>query len=422
MESLIVLLYGILGSIAVWPLSLFLRRHPNFRGTLLQRLGLSLPDIPAGRRVLWVHAASVGEVKAVAGLVSAVRDHSPDMFVCMSCMTATGREVAARTRGIDLVFPFPFDVPWAMRRHVLRIMPVAVLIVETEIWPAMILSARRLSIPVVFVNARMSVRAHERYVKLAGVFGQLLAGVKVFAMSGEDAQRFRSIGARDAQVLGNLKLDLVASGDKALSEALRRELCIGDRPVFIAGSVREGEEQPVVDAIIRITTRIPDLYSIIAPRHPDRVQYIADMAAGLGIRWGLRSRGATGQDGIDLLIVDTMGELFTLYGISDAAFVGGSLLNLGGQNILEPIAWGVPTLHGKSMDNFVWALDAVKGLTTTVKDARGLADAVMAMLMDRKASRARGLEAREALRSSRGVTERYLHALEPYLGRASSLQ
>jgi 3-deoxy-D-manno-octulosonic-acid transferase len=268
----------------------------------------------------------------------------------------------------------------------------------------------------------MSVRAHGRYAKLAGVFGQLLAGVKVLAMAGDDAQRFRGIGARDVHVLGNLKLDLVASGDKALSEALLRELGIGDRPVFIAGSVREGEEQPVVDAIIRITNRIPDLYSIIAPRHPDRVQYIADMAAGLGIRWGLRSRSTTGQPGIDLLIVDTMGELFTLYGISDAAFVGGSLLDMGGQNILEPVAWGVPTLHGQSMGNFVWALDAVKGLTTTVKDARGLADSVIAMLVDQKASKARGLEAREALRSSRGVTKRYLHALEPYLGRASSIQ
>jgi 3-deoxy-D-manno-octulosonic-acid transferase len=241
-------------------------------------------------------------------------------------------------------------------------------------------------------------------------------------MAADDAQRFRSIGARDVHVLGNLKLDLVADGDRARSEALRRELGIGDRPVFIAGSVREGEEQPVVDAIIRITSRMPDLYSIIAPRHPGRIQYIADMAAGLGIRWGLRSKVSTGQNGVDLLIVDTMGELFALYGISDAAFVVGSLLNLGGQNILEPIAWGVPTLHGKSMDNFVWALDAVKGLTTTVKDARGLADAVIGMLMDRKASEARGLEAREALRSSRGVTKRYLHALEPYLGRASSIQ
>ncbi len=412
MARILIILYGLLGSIAAWPLCILLRNHPNFTGTLPQRLGRRLPDIPSGSKVLWIHAASVGEVKAVAGLVRAMKSRWPDLFMCMSCMTATGRHVAVETAGIDLVFPVPFDTPRAMTRHVLRIMPAALLIVETEIWPNMILAARRLSIPVFFVNARMSERAFERYRRFSSTLGAVLSGVTVLAMASVDAERFRRIGAGDVQVLGNLKLDNLATGDRSRADALHRELGIGDRPVFIAGSVREGEEQSVMDAIIRTAARVPGLYSIVAPRHPDRIAHIRDMARGLGVKWALRS---SPEPAADLLIVDTMGELFTLYGISDAAFVGGSLLDMGGQNILEPVAWGVPTVHGPFMGNFTWALEAVRGHTTVVKDARELADAVTGMLLDRDASRADGIKGRNALEASSGVTGRYCAALEPYL-------
>jgi len=412
MAQLIIFLYRLLGAILIWPLALLLRNHPNFKGTFAQRFGLVLPDVPQGRKVLWIHAASVGEVKAVAGLVKVIRGVRTDLFICMSCMTATGRKVALDIPQVNMVFPFPFDLPWVMERYLKRIGPCAVLIVETEIWPNMILAAGRLSVPVLFVNARMSRRTHGRYLRFAPVLNRILGGVKVFAMAREDAERFSSVGAQDVQVLGNLKLDLVPAGDSARTEAMRVELGIGNRPVFIAGSVREGEEQPVVDAMIRIATRVPDTYFIIAPRHPDRIGFIRDLAQGLTIRWGLRS---SRTKDIDLLIVDTMGELFTLYGMSDVAFVGGSLLDLGGQNILEPIAWGVPTIHGPFMGNFTWALDAVKGHTTVVGNSRELAQRATEMLLDRDASRAGGVTAKEALLSAGGVTGRYLEALEPYL-------
>lgn len=412
MARIALIVYRILSALIVLPLSFFLRKHPNFQGTIAQRLALNLPQVPVGRDVLWIHAASVGEVKAITGLVWSIREKRPDLFICMSCMTATGRKVASDTKEADCVFPLPFDVAWIMRRHLLRLMPKAVLIVETEIWPNMLLEAERLAVPVVFVNGRMSKRAHGRYLRFMPLFRRILSSVKVFSMAGDDAERFRSIGAQDVTVLGNLKLDHVASGDKTKADALREELGIGHRPVFIAGSVREGEETQVVDAIIRIASKVPDLYSIIAPRHPDRIGIIKDMAQGLNIKWTLRSSGSKGAD---LLIVDTMGELFTLYGLSDAAFTGGSLVDLGGQNILEPIAWGVPTLHGPFMSNFTWALEAVKGHTVMVKDSRELARAASDMLLDRDASRARGIKAREVLLSSGGVTERYLDAIKTYL-------
>lgn len=412
MARLGIFVYRLLGAAFVWPLAFFLRKHPNFRGTMTRRLGLKFPETPAGKKVLWFHAASVGEVKAVSGLLGAIRDARPELFICMSCMTATGRDVASRTPGVDAVFPVPFDVRWAMERHMMRIMPQALVIVETEIWPNMILAAKRLGVPVFFVNARMSGRAHARYMRIAPALRPVLQGVRVLAMAEDDAKRFRGIGADDVAVLGNLKLDHVHTGDLVRSNALRTELGIGNRPVFIAGSVREGEERQVVDAIIRIAGEVPDLYSVIVPRHPDRVEYVREMARGLNVSWGLRSTGAMGGD---LLIVDTMGELFDLYGMSDAAFVGGSLVDLGGQNILEPVAWGVPTVHGPHMSNFTWALEAVKGHTTVVKDARELAHAVTWMLKDREASRLRGAKAQDALLASSGVTQRYLAALDPYL-------
>jgi 3-deoxy-D-manno-octulosonic-acid transferase len=416
MARLGLFVYRLLGAIGVWPLAFFLKDHPNFKGTLAQRFGFVLPDAPFGRKTIWIHAASVGEVKAVSGLIRAIRKKSPGVFIFLSSMTATGRDVAREMPELNLVFPFPFDLSWIMKRYLLRLGPSAVLVVETEIWPDMILSARQLAIPVMFVNARMSERAYERYMKFVTVLRSILTGVKVFAIAEEDASRFRSIGAADVQVLGNLKLDQVAAGDKARSDKvhldkLRQELGIGDRPVFIAGSVREDEEKEVVDAIIRIATKIPSLYSIIAPRHPDRIDLIKNMAQGLNINWGLRSTGATG---IDLLIVDTMGELFTFYGVSDVAFVGGSLANLGGQNILEPIAWGVPTIHGTHMENFSWALNAVKGYTLMVNNSIELAGAVVDILQNGRFSEL-GMKAKDALQSKSGVTQRYLNEISPYL-------
>jgi len=412
MATLALFIYRLLGAMGVWPLAFLYRRHPNFKDTVAQRLGFVLPEAPARRKAVWIHAASVGEVKAAAGLVKAIRQRWPEVFIFMSPMTATGREVSRKMPEVDLVFPFPFDLSWVMKRYLLRLMPCAILVVETEIWPNMLLAAHNLAIPVVFVNARMSGKSYENYRKVSWFMNSILREVRVLAIAGPDAQRFSALGALKVEVLGNLKLDAVPASGNAQEAALRESLGSGSRPIFIAGSVREGEETMVVDAIIRAASSIEGLYSIIAPRHPDRIEYISKMAAGLDIKWGLRSKGA--KD-VDLLIIDTMGELFNLYGISDAAFVGGSLVDLGGQNILEPVVWGVPTIHGPHMDNFSWALDAVKGNTFVVRDARELAEAIIKIVNDLDGSRGKGKKALDALKSEQGVTNRYIQALEPLL-------
>lgn len=411
MAKLAILIYRVLGAVLVLPLAFLVRNHPNFKSTILQRLGRVLPVIPAGKKTIWVHASSMGEVKAVAGLVHAIKQHKPDTFILLTSMTATGRNVAEGMPDMDLVAPFPFDLPWIMKKYLLKVMPAAILIVETEIWPNMIQAAADMAVPMVFVNARMTEESFRKYRKISWLIGPILRHARVLAMAKDDAGRFASLGAGSVDLLGNLKLDAVGMVDRAKAGQLRESLNIGNRPVFLAGSVREGEENLVVDAVIRIMTSVPGVLSIIAPRHPDRIPTIIRIAEGLGLRWSLRSKGSSDAD---LLIVDTMGELFNLYGISDAAFVGGSLVDLGGQNILEPIAWGVPTIHGPHMHNFTWALEAVKGLTIQVSNARELGTAAAELLLN-KDTRELGKQAREALEKARGVTERYYQALEPLL-------
>ncbi len=405
-------LYSLLMSVIIWPAGLLLSRHPHFNGTILQRLGLSLPDRTGTGPAVWVHAASVGEVKAVSGLIRAMKDAYPGVSICLSAMTATGREVARKMPELDLVFPLPFDAPWVMRRFLRRLRPKALLIVETELWPGMIIEADKLGVPVVTVNGRMTGRSAGRYALMPGLSRAILSGVHVLAMAGQDAERFSRLGARRVTTFGNLKLDSISEVDLSRRGGLRESLGVQDRPVFIAGSIREGEETHVFEALDRAAGRVPGLFTILAPRHPGQVGTCAELARQRGFQWCLRSRM---EQGVDLVIVDTMGELFSLYGASDAAFVGGSLVDTGGQNILEPIAWGVPTIHGPHMDNFTWALEVVDGFTIRVNSPAELGDAVVGILTRGGEYRDLARKARCMLEEHRGVTLRYLEALSPYL-------
>lgn len=412
MAQLIIFLYRVLGTVLIWPAALLLSRHPNFRGTIRARLGFTLPILPDEAAIVWVHAASVGEVKAAQGLIKELKAGQKDLFVCLSTVTLTGRDVAARIPEVDLVIPFPFDLSWVMRRYMLRLHPKALMIVETELWPNMILAAEGLGIPVAFVNARMTDRSYTRFEKVRAVIKEVLKNVQVFAMADSDARRFSGLGAPKVEVLGNLKLDHVSDVDMEKRATMRKQLGVEDRPVFIAGSIREGEETEVMDAIAYAASRIEGLYSIVAPRHPAMLVLLKELADRRNIRWGLRSQMPAD---IDLLFVDTFGELFDLYGSADAAFVGGSLIDLGGQNILEPIAWGIPTIHGPFMDNFSWALEIVSGFTIQVNKASELGPVIVQILQQPDAYDSLARNAQRALYNSRGVVTRYIEALSRFM-------
>jgi 3-deoxy-D-manno-octulosonic-acid transferase len=307
-----------------------------------------------------------------------------------------------------LILPLPFDLAWVMRRYLERLKPQALIMVETEIWPNLLTQAQKAGIRTLFVNARLSEKAYRRYQWIRPLMAHVLQRAQVLAIANVDAERFKALGGKQVAVLGNLKFDAVRAVDPSRALAIRASLGCSDRTVFIAGSIREGEERLVMDAIRVARAHIPGLFTMVAPRHPGSISILIEMANAAGITCGLRSKSA---QGIDLLIIDTVGELFDLYGVAQVAFVGGSLVDTGGQNILEPIAWGVPTIHGPHMDNFAWAMDIVKGHTIMVPDAAGLGRAVTEVLADKESFYAMSRLAREALVGAQGATGRYVAAI-----------
>ena len=403
MARLILLTYRILTWIALIPLCAVVRNHPNFKGTLASRLGVNMPPGRAEGDLIWLHCASLGEVKAAELLIDALKKIWPGLLIYVSSMTATGREAAHKIKGIDHVFPFPFDLAPVMRHFMKHLRPSALVIVETEIWPNLLIEALNENVPVVFVNARMSEKSVRNFKFIRPLTSKILRSATVLAISNSDAERFATIGARDVKVIGNIKFDAVKSADTSKREKLKESINASGRPVFIAGSVREGEEQFVVEAIRAASSKIPGLISIVVPRHPDRVGLICDILKNSNLSFSLRSSG----NNSDIIIVDTMGELFNLYGASDVAFVGGSLVDLGGQNILEPIAWGVPTIHGQYMSNFKWALDVVSGSTVQVKSPEKLGAAIVNVLINPDIYKKMADDALLSISKRKGISMQY---------------
>jgi 3-deoxy-D-manno-octulosonic-acid transferase len=378
------------------------RNHPNFKGTLKQRLGLVMPPRGDGK-ILWLHCASLGEVKAAAVFIETIKELRPELAVYVSSMTATGRDAAKKISAIDNVFPLPFDLALIVRHYIKFLRPSVLVIMETEIWPNLIIEAKKECVPVVFVNARMTERSFRNYRLIKPFLKRVLEGVTVLPIADADAERFRFLGANCTKVFGNIKFDMVRNADTNIRKKLKESLNAKDRPVFIAGSIREGEEKMVVDAIKLTSSTVPDLVSVIAPRHTGRIKLICDLVRANDLDFSLRSSGLEA----DVIVVDTMGELFSLYGAADVAFVGGSLVDFGGQNILEPVAWGVPVIHGPFMSNFQWALDAVGQWTIRIGNQGDLSDAIVDVLNNLDSYKTMAENALVSLSNTRGISSRY---------------
>ncbi len=413
MARLILLAYRILAWIALIPLCVAVRNHPNFKGTLRSRLGIDMPPRNADEGLIWLHCASLGEVKAAELLIDALKKIRPDLLIYVSSMTVTGRDAACKIKGIDHVFPFPFDLAPVIRRFMKHLRPSALIIMETEIWPNLLNEAQNENVPIVFVNARMSGKSVRNFKIIKPLISEILKNATVLAISDADAERFATIGAGDVKVIGNIKFDAIKSADTSKKEKLKESINASDRPVFIAGSVREGEERFVVDAIKVASSKIPGLISILAPRHSGSVGLMSEMLNASGLSFSLRSSGNTA----DIIIVDTMGELFNLYGASDVAFVGGSLIDLGGQNILEPIAWGVPTIHGQYMSNFKWALDVVRGLTVEIDSPEKLEVAIVNVLVNPDIYKKMADDALLCISKLKGISIQYAENIALFLNK-----
>ncbi|MBU0516815.1 MAG: glycosyltransferase [Proteobacteria bacterium] len=393
----------------------FLVCRPGRAREFVQRLGFYGPlwkQAPSGARRVWIHGSSVGEMNIARALAESIREQVEDAEILVSAFTATGVARAAEIPGVRSVF-FPMDLSCAVRRSLSAWRPHALVILETELWPNMMALAGRRGTRLLLLNGRFSPRAFQSYRRWRALFGPLLARFDHLSMiTSLDRDRVLALGGPKGRVSvdGNAKYDSLAERPSAATaDRVRRLLDLSGQPVFVAGSIRSPEEGPIIDVCCRLRREIPDLVSILIPRHLTRVEPIAAALTERGVAFQKRSelgRG-DGRRTAPVVVVDTMGELFDLYSAADVAFVGASLVDLGGQNPLEPAAWGVPVLYGPSMEDFLDATEILEpvGAGIRVADAEELFQAARRLLSDEDERRRRGRAGQEALAGRGRVAE-----------------
>lgn len=409
------------GLLAYLPAFLARRRRAGYGRDLAQRLGRLGDGLPPEPRC-WIHAVSVGESAAAVPLVEGIRRRWPELGIVVSTITPTGaRIVAERLAGTAAHRYFPIDLPGPVRRALDAARPRFFIAIETELWPNFLRSLARRRIPAMIANGRISDRSFRRYRWVRWLMRRVLADVSVFAMqTEEDARRIIALGAPPSRVVvtGNLKSDLVPEPIGDDTSAWRERLRLGaDARLWIAGSTHRGEEVVVLDAFLRARTRCPDLALLLAPRHPERAGEVEDLVRERGLAAARRSRlPADGAPGA-VVILDTVGELAALYALAEVVFVGGSLVPVGGHNVLEPAMRGKPVLVGPHMSNFREGAELLQrsGGGLVVKDGPELERELTRLLEDRDLARRMGEAARQAFAGRQGAVSATLDLVGRHL-------
>jgi 3-deoxy-D-manno-octulosonic-acid transferase len=393
-------------------------RHGKYRAGLSARLGsvpATLKATGAMEKCIWIHAVSVGEVLAVAPLIAKIRQRFEGIRIVVSTTTMTGQALAQKRFGEQDVFYFPLDFAFALRPYFERLRPSLVVIAETEFWPNFLRLARANGARIAVVNARISDRSFPRYRALRSLLTSILANVDVFLAQSElDRERLLQIGAPQprVQVGGNLKFDAAVPAENTLSTAVRSAMPPNSK-VWVCGSTVEGEEAILLDAFQALVKDHHELVMVLAPRHPERFQEVADLLVKRAVRFWRRSawNGASVSEGVFLL--DTIGELAGTYRIADFAFVGGSLAPRGGHNILEPALFGVPTMVGPHTENFRDIVNLFEREQAVQRvDEISLKAQLNSWLKDSAAAKAMGERAQQVCRAQSGAVEQTLTALE----------
>jgi 3-deoxy-D-manno-octulosonic-acid transferase len=398
------------------------RREPGYRQRVGERFG-RYADGPHARDVVWIHAVSLGETRAVVPLIERLQRELPERPILLTHMTATGREAGRALFGDRVVQAWlPYDIPFAMERFIAHFRPRTGLLVETELWPNLTAIATRNGTTLLLVNARLSERSARAYGRLPSLSRPLfraLAGTA--AQSDTDAGRLRDLGARDVVVTGNLKFDIAIPPDAVeQADAMRARFGVG-RPVLVLASTRDGEEALLLDALARASLP-PDTLVVIVPRHPQRFDAVAALLDTGRVPYAKRSGNAPVDANVRVVLGDSLGEMFAYYGAADVAFIGGSLLPLGGQNLIEPIAAGVPTLIGPHMFNFQQASDAAvaAGAAVRIRDADEVFATAARLLADAGERDRMRAHARTFIDAHRGATDRLWAWLAPRLATADA--
>jgi 3-deoxy-D-manno-octulosonic-acid transferase len=380
-----ILLYNI-AIFLLSPLILFTLFLRELKGKHLRGWKERFGFVPKSQGGIWFHAVSVGEVMAAKPIIEIIASRAPEKKIFLSTITNTGRETANKhLSSLATIFFFPFDILPFPLIALKRLKPSLLCLVETEIWPNLIFIARLLNIPVILVNGRISDKSLLSLRALRFFFAPFLRQIHLLMQSERDARRVEMCGGKDVKVLGNTKFDQVSGLRNAERlEALRRDLGISEyEEVFLAGSTHPGEEEKVLRAYWDVRLSYPDLRLIIAPRHPERIPQVEALLAKEGFSFVRRSSlPSLTLDPHSIILIDTVGELSTLYGLSTVSFVGGSLIPKGGHNILEPLVWGKPALFGPYMNNFrdIAELAKREGVGIEVRNEKELGEKIKLLL------------------------------------------
>ena len=418
------LLYNVLftlGFVLALPgLPLLLCCGPRYRAGLGQRLGFypaTLLPPPPSQRPVWIHAASVGEVRSAEALIGALKSAAAHRRILVSTFTATGHRLAQQMAGVDAVIFFPVDLFWIARRALARFNPSLVVIIETEIWPNFLWHAYRRGIPTVLLSGRLSAKAAARYQLCQSFFRRVLGCFNALGMqTSEDAARIVALGAAEKKVsvVGSLKF----APPRATASVENLAAALSGKLLMVAGSTHHGEEEELLEALLLIRIKFPTLVMVLAPRHPERFNEVEKLLQNSSLDFQRRSQvQAPHWFAKDVLLLDSVGELVDFFAAADVAFVGGSLAQVGGHNILEPARFGKPVLFGPHMENFqALAQDMIRqGAALEVRDAQALAAAVSDLLADPKKRQAMGRRGatiaagnHQALGSNLRLAQRYL--------------
>ena len=396
-------------------------RAPAYRRRIGERLALQ--NTATGPAEVWVHAVSVGEVQAAAPLIRHLLARDPPQRVLVTTTTPTGAARVEDLFGETVTHRYtPFDLPGMVGRFLDRARPRLILVMETEIWPNTLAQAARLGIPVVLANARLSARSARGYGRLQPLTRETLNRFERIAAQGEaDARRFRDLGAEPGrvQVTGSIKFDQrLPASLREQAEVLRRKW--GERPVWVAASTHEGEEEAVLAAHRMVRAQVPDALLVLVPRHPERFDRTAELVGRSGLKLVRRSAREAWAADASVLLGDTMGELPAFLAAANAAFIGGSLVDVGGHNPLEASAVAVPVATGPRVFNFAAIVELLvsEDAAVIVRDAGELGAFMTRWLQDPEERTRVGENGRRVVEQNRGALGRLTALIEPWLTRA----
>jgi 3-deoxy-D-manno-octulosonic-acid transferase len=413
----LLLLLALIVSAPWWLLEML--RHGKYRTGLSERLG-TVPDRLFNQvavNAIWIHAVSVGEVLAISRVVEELKAQLPGWRIVVSTTTDTGQKLARERFGENNVFYVPLDLPFAVRAYLQALRPKLLVLAESEFWPNLLRWARLSGAGMAVVNARVSDRSLPGYLRFHKLLGRVMQNVQLFLVqSDEDARRLIQMGAPEERVhvSGNLKFEVKPPAKPAilaqLKVAIERE---GLGPVLVAGSTLEGEEAMLLETFRQIASSYAGALLVLAPRHPQRFEAVASLLASSGIRYQQRSQW-DGQEPIaaGIFLLDSIGELASLYELADLAFIGGSLVPRGGHNVLEAAQFGAPILVGPHTENFRDIIDIFRRADALrVATPQSLTATILQLLENHDERASLGRRAAEVLRSQQGATEKTVNAL-----------